>query len=290
MNNKNCYTLYINSKEISEFFKLLIPEIFNYIGKSKKDVLARFIKGFVDAEGHIDKKRARITIPQKEKQILRYLQLFLLRLGVRSFLRFDSGKKKISNLSIRDRDVLNYSQIGFTASDKQQQLLKWINHYDKSYSKEMMPVKRQDIWNLLNETGFNPSLIIKPRNKDYKWINRNELKKAFNVLMNAEISDRQLKQKIEFIFKILNSDMRFEKVLKIEISENKEKELFYDFSVPLNKNYIADGFVVHNSTFRMYIRKGKKGSRVAKLIDSPNLPDNECVFFVGAKGVNDDEE
>lgn len=66
--------------------------------------------------------------------------------------------------------------------------------------------------------------------------------------------------------------------------------MFYDFSVPLNKNYIADGFVVHNSTFRMYIRKGKKGSRVAKLIDSPNLPDNECVFFVGAKGVNDDEE
>ncbi len=53
---------------------------------------------------------------------------------------------------------------------------------------------------------------------------------------------------------------------------------------------IGGNIVGHASTFRMYIRKGKKGSRVAKLIDSPNLPDNECVFFVGSKGVSDDEE
>ncbi|MFA5857072.1 MAG: DNA repair and recombination protein RadA [Candidatus Pacearchaeota archaeon] len=53
---------------------------------------------------------------------------------------------------------------------------------------------------------------------------------------------------------------------------------------------IGGNIVGHASTFRMYIRKGKKTSRVAKLIDSPNLPDNECIFFVGAKGVCDDEE
>ena len=289
MKNKNCYTLNINSKEISEFFKLIISDIFSYIGKSKKEVVAGFIKGFVDAEGHIQKNRARITIAQKEKQILRYLQLFLLRLGIRSFLRFDIGKKKISNLSIRDRDILNYLQIGFSASDKQNQLLNWINHYDKTYSKEMMPIKREELWNLLKEAGLNPSGIIKSRPFDYKWINRKELENAFRALMNINIKDRQIKQKIEFIFKLLNSDFRFEKIRKIEISENNTKKLFYDFSVPANENYIANGFVVHNSTFRLYLRRGKKGSRVAKLIDSPNLPDNECIFFVGAKGVSDEE-
>ena len=55
-------------------------------------------------------------------------------------------------------------------------------------------------------------------------------------------------------------------------------------------NYIANGFIVHNSTYRMYLRRGKQGSRVAKLIDSPNLPDNETVFFVTEKGVKDEEE
>ena len=52
---------------------------------------------------------------------------------------------------------------------------------------------------------------------------------------------------------------------------------------------IGGNIVGHASTYRLYLRRGKKGSRVAKLIDSPNLPENECIFWVGEKGVNDDE-
>ena len=66
--------------------------------------------------------------------------------------------------------------------------------------------------------------------------------------------------------------------------------MFYDFSVPKNENYVANGFIVHNSTFRIYLRRGKQGSRVAKMIDSPNLPENETVFWVTEKGVVDGEE
>jgi RecA/RadA recombinase/intein/homing endonuclease len=289
MKNKNCYTLCINSTEIAEFFKLAIPQILDLVSCSKKEVVAGFIKGFVDAEGHIDKKRPTITIAQKQKQILRYMQLFLLRFGIRSFLRFDVGRKKISVLSIRDRAVKDYIQIGFTAKDKQERLIECISLINSSYEKEMMPIKRKEIWNLLKQTGLKPSLVIKSRQENYKWINRIELENAFNSLMNANIKDRQIKQKIEFIFKLLNSDFSFEKIRKIRIQENKDKELFYDFSVPENKNYVANGFVVHNSTFRLYLRRGKKGSRVAKLIDSPNLPENECIFWVGAKGVSDEE-
>ena len=43
---------------------------------------------------------------------------------------------------------------------------------------------------------------------------------------------------------------------------------------------IGGNIVGHNSTFRIYLRRGKKGTRVAKLVDSPNLPDSECVFIV----------
>ncbi|MFH1918187.1 MAG: DNA repair and recombination protein RadA, partial [Nanoarchaeota archaeon] len=51
---------------------------------------------------------------------------------------------------------------------------------------------------------------------------------------------------------------------------------------------IGGHIVGHASTYRIYLRRGKKGSRVAKLIDSPNLPDNECVFFVTDAGVVDE--
>lgn len=52
---------------------------------------------------------------------------------------------------------------------------------------------------------------------------------------------------------------------------------------------IGGHIVGHASTYRMYLRKGKKNSRVAKLIDSPNLPDNETIFFVSNKGITDEE-
>jgi len=53
---------------------------------------------------------------------------------------------------------------------------------------------------------------------------------------------------------------------------------------------IGGNIVGHSSTFRIYLRRGKKGSRVAKLVDSPNLPDDETIFWVGSKGVNDEED
>jgi len=50
---------------------------------------------------------------------------------------------------------------------------------------------------------------------------------------------------------------------------------------------IGGHIVGHASTFRIYLRKGRKGSRVAKLIDSPNLPETECNFFVETGGIKD---
>ena len=50
---------------------------------------------------------------------------------------------------------------------------------------------------------------------------------------------------------------------------------------------IGGHIVAHASTFRLYLRKGKKGCRVAKLIDSPNLPDGECAFMVTTERLED---
>jgi len=50
---------------------------------------------------------------------------------------------------------------------------------------------------------------------------------------------------------------------------------------------IGGHIVGHNSTFRIYLRRGKKNTRVAKLVDSPNLPDAECVFNVTESRLED---
>lgn len=50
---------------------------------------------------------------------------------------------------------------------------------------------------------------------------------------------------------------------------------------------IGGHIVGHSSTFRLYLRKSKGGKRVARLIDSPNLPEGEAIFSVFKEGVRD---
>ena len=52
---------------------------------------------------------------------------------------------------------------------------------------------------------------------------------------------------------------------------------------------IGGHIVAHASTFRVYLRKGKKGTRVAKLVDSPSMPEGEASFYVDESGVKDIE-
>ena len=58
------------------------------------------------------------------------------------------------------------------------------------------------------------------------------------------------------------------------------------FFGPPNKP--AGGHILaHLSTNRVFIRKGKKNLRIAKIIDSSYLPASECVFAISEKGVED---
>lgn len=50
---------------------------------------------------------------------------------------------------------------------------------------------------------------------------------------------------------------------------------------------IGGHIVGHNSTYRIYLRKGKKGTRVAKMVDAPNIPESEAVFAIEEDGIKD---
>jgi DNA repair protein RadA len=50
---------------------------------------------------------------------------------------------------------------------------------------------------------------------------------------------------------------------------------------------IGGHIVGHTATFRLYLRKSKGPKRIARLIDSPHLPEGEAVFTVSNKGIRD---
>ena len=43
----------------------------------------------------------------------------------------------------------------------------------------------------------------------------------------------------------------------------------------------------HSATMRVYLRKSKKGQRIARLVDSPHLPEGEAIFVVTEAGIID---
>jgi len=43
----------------------------------------------------------------------------------------------------------------------------------------------------------------------------------------------------------------------------------------------------HSATLRMYLRKSKQGQRIARLVDSPSLPEGEALFMVTENGIVD---
>ncbi len=50
---------------------------------------------------------------------------------------------------------------------------------------------------------------------------------------------------------------------------------------------IGGHIVGHTATFRLYLRKSRGSKRIARLVDSPNLPEGEAVFQVTENGIVD---
>ncbi len=50
---------------------------------------------------------------------------------------------------------------------------------------------------------------------------------------------------------------------------------------------IGGHIVGHSATYRIYLRRGKKGKRIARLVDSPSLPEGEAAFNITKEGIND---
>jgi DNA repair protein RadA len=62
----------------------------------------------------------------------------------------------------------------------------------------------------------------------------------------------------------------------------KPDAFFGDATRPIGGHILA-----HASMFRIYLRKGKQNTRIARLIDSPNLPEAEAAITLCKEGIRD---
>jgi DNA repair protein RadA len=101
-------------------------------------------------------------------------------------------------------------------------------------------------------------------------------------LGRAELAPRQ-----QLLNKHLHELLRFADTYNASIVVTNQVSarpdiLFGDPTRPIGGNIVA-----HAATYRVYLRKSKPPRRIARLIDSPNLPEGEAVFSLTTDGIRE---
>ncbi len=96
------------------------------------------------------------------------------------------------------------------------------------------------------------------------------------------LADRQQKLNKHMHVLLRWGDLNNGLVLVTNQVSSKPDAFFGDPTRPIGGHIVG-----HTATFRLYLRKSKGGKRIARLIDSPHLPEGEAVFSVSEKGIRD---
>jgi DNA repair protein RadA len=96
------------------------------------------------------------------------------------------------------------------------------------------------------------------------------------------LADRQQKLNKHMHDLLRFSDLNNAMVVVTNQVMSKPDAFFGDPTRPIGGHIVG-----HAATFRIYLRKSKGQKRIARLIDSPNLPEGEAVFSIVEEGVVD---
>jgi DNA repair protein RadA len=104
-------------------------------------------------------------------------------------------------------------------------------------------------------------------------------------LGRENLAERQQKLN-QYLHKILRLSEAYNIAVVITNQVQANPAAFFgDPNKPAGGNIMA-----HACTHRVYLRKGSKGVRIARVIDSPYLPEKPARFMITDKGVEDSEE
>ena len=99
----------------------------------------------------------------------------------------------------------------------------------------------------------------------------------------GQLADRQQKLNRHMYILMKLAESKNLAVLVTNQVMDRPDVLFGDPTAPIGGNIVG-----HASKTRLYLRKGKANTHIAKLVDSPYLPDGEAIYKVTGEGLTDE--
>ncbi|MBI2673590.1 elongation factor EF-2 [Candidatus Woesearchaeota archaeon] len=184
----------------------------DFLMKSPKEYSSMFLRGYFDTDGSVEKSRSAITITSASNQMIKDLSLFLLKFGCIPIIEIDN------TISLSGLSLVNFvKEIGFGLEGKS--------------LKAQLKAER----------------IVGSQVSDLVAVENNGLTRNFNLSSDKIV--RFCKQRnisLEKLNKVLNGDIAF---IEVKSLETINEEFVYDFTVPENHNFVAEGMFIHNTTF-----------------------------------------
>ncbi|MDD4049939.1 MAG: LAGLIDADG family homing endonuclease [Candidatus ainarchaeum sp.] len=256
--SKNYYQLRVTStalvrlikeefKEIKKARDSLIP---SKILTSSDKVLSYFLKGLYDAEGYVNFSKKSIDIGINNKQLALQIQLVLFRFSIIGSLQeYDNKQNPYTDnhrfvISISDKESLASFEknINFTSLEKQKKIKAFQKIKTKKSFSRTLPVYGRKVREVIQSHGYNLELF--PKVSSFFNNNRMISKSVFKTSILDYVKDKSL---LKDLNKFYIMPYFCAKINSINI-ENK-KTTMTDISV-INKSFIANGLIVHNSAHR----------------------------------------
>lgn len=300
--SKNYYQLRVTSTALVRLIKEEFPEIKkardslipSKILTSSDKVLSSFLKGFYDAEGYVNTSRKSIDIGINNKQLCEQIQLSLLRFSIIGSLQeYDNKQNSYTNnhrfvISISDKEsIISFiKNINFTSVEKQEKIKKSLSVKTEMSFSRTLPVFGKNIREVIEKHGYNLELF--PKVSSFFNNKRMMSKSIFKTSILDYVKDKFLLKELN---KFYNLPYFCTKIHSIDIE--KKKTTMTDISV-INKSFIANGLIVHNSAHRFERLRDKYEEEFYKRVGAKvNLAfvglDNFKGLIVGGPGLTKNE-
>ncbi|MBI2076519.1 MAG: signal recognition particle receptor subunit alpha [Candidatus Aenigmarchaeota archaeon] len=237
--------LLVPPKKKSTFMKL--PE---WILKTSDNNLACFLKSYWEGDGTVSTNSRVLEAATASETFAKQISLILLRFGIMASM----AKRKIKGKYYHRINIVGKSdirlfcqKIGFLGAKKQRKLENLLLLPEQFERKELIPRQSEYIRHLRNSSGIlqqdmanslkiGASLLSQYENKKYEVsIPLERIREISQILSSA------------FLSMLAAADVRWLRVRNVEeVSESDE--WVYDFTVPLYHNFVANNFIVHNTT------------------------------------------
>lgn len=292
-----------------------VPEWIFQLPKSK---LRHFIKGLWDGDGYhkSTRRKGRLIFSTSSKQLANDITLLLLRFGIAGAIIKLKPKKMKKNWSIPYRieasglNINNPTELE-RAKQKIRNVPTWNDLlFVKIKSIEKISLKDREVYDLevhskdqefenflggfggvIYHNSEHQMLLVEKatemiEEKNIGLIVVDSLTSHFRAdfMGRGELAPRQqkLNRHLHMLQKLADAHN-----LAVYVTNQvmaRPDILFGDPTAPVGGHVLA-----HQATYRLYFRKGKAGTRIAKLMDAANLPEGECVFKITEDGIMDVE-